>query len=90
MKNNEGDPAILEALSRIGGIIEDVNAGLLDRLDTAEAEVLRLEDRLHEVKTTGRENADLLKRLRFLSARAEMNSWPDRDTLAQVRGLLHE
>jgi hypothetical protein len=85
----EDDP-IMGALSRIGVIIEEVNADLLDRLDTAESEALSLGDDLDRAKLVGQRNAGLVKRLRFLVARAEMNSWPDKDTLAQVRGLLHE
>jgi hypothetical protein len=90
MSDLDEDDPIMGALSRIGGIIEEVNAALLDRLDTAESEVLSLGDDLDRAKFMGRKNEKLVKDLRFLVARAEMNSWPDKDTIAQVRGLLHE
>src|SRR5687768_17221743 len=86
---DEGNPVILDALGRIGGIIEEVTATLLDQLDRETAVHSVTRERLGRVVIASERNTMLLATIHSLLTQAEHGGVSDRDTMAKIRGLLH-
>ena len=89
MSTDEGNPVILDALGRIGDIIEEVTATLLDQLDRETAVHSVTRERLGRVVIASERNTMLLATIHSLLTQAEHGGVSDRDTMAKIRGLLH-
>lgn len=85
---NEGDPAILEALSDIATIIERVTAVHLDRIDDLEGEVESRGDRIALLKWEKDRDRMLLKDVKALVWKMP-RAGTDTEIVAKIRGLLH-
>lgn len=85
---DESDPAILEALSDIAGIIEVVAAKHLDRIDGLEDEVESQRDRIGVLKWEKDRDRTLLKDIKALVWKMP-RAGTDTEIVAKIRGMLH-
>lgn len=88
-ERDEGDPAILEALSDIAGIIEAVTAKHLDRIDELEAEVQRLGWDLARGERLHQRDLEKLGRVGSLAYEVDRRRLTDTEAMAQIRGMFH-
>lgn len=86
---DEGNPVILDALGRIGDIIEEVTATLLDQLDVEQAAHDTTRGQLRQVQLRLASHEGMLQSLRYMILYNERIGESDRDTMAKIRGLLH-
>jgi hypothetical protein len=89
MVMDEGDPAILEALSGIAGIIEAVTAKHLDRIDELEYEAQVLRQDLAREKRSRQRDVEKLGAIGSLAYEVDARRLSDADAMAKIGGMFH-